>query len=73
MNDLFCDIGYHSLNKDGETLCGDRVQCVSPNEDDEVIVLADGLVRSQGTRDEILPELLGAAPGVCRALSDTVK
>ena len=42
MNDLFCDIGYYSLNKDGETLCGDRVQCVSPNEDDEVIVLADG-------------------------------
>lgn len=33
MNDLFCDIGYHSLNKDGETLCGDRVQCVSPNEE----------------------------------------
>ena len=40
---------------------------------DRIIVLADGQVRSQGTRDEILPELLGAAPGVCRALSDKVK
>ena len=38
-----------------------------------IIVLADGQVRSQGTRDEILPELLGAAPGVCSALSDKVK
>ena len=40
---------------------------------DRIIVLADGQVRSQGTRDEILPELLGAAPGVCSALSDKVK
>ena len=40
---------------------------------DRIIVLADGQVRSQGTRDEILPELLGAAPCVCSALSDKVK
>ena len=40
---------------------------------DRIIVLADGQVRSQGTRDEILPELLGAAPSVCSALSDKVK
>ena len=40
---------------------------------DRIIVLADGQGRSQGTRDEILPELLGAAPGVCSALSDKVK
>ena len=40
---------------------------------DRISVLADGQVRSQGTRDEILPELLGAAPGVCSALSDKVK
>ena len=40
---------------------------------DRIIVLADGQVRSRGTRDEVLPELLGAAPGVCSALSDKVK
>ena len=40
---------------------------------DRIIVLADGQVKAQGTRDEILPELLGAAPGVCSALSDKVK
>ena len=40
---------------------------------DRIIVLADGQVCAQGTRDEILPELLGAAPGVCSALSDKVK
>ena len=40
---------------------------------DRIIVLADGQVRSQGTRDEILPELRGAAPGMCSALSDKVK
>ena len=40
---------------------------------DRIIVLADGQVRSDGGREEILPELLGAAPGVCSALSDKVK
>ena len=40
---------------------------------DRIIVLADGQVKEQGTRDEILPGLLGAAPGVCSALSDKVK
>ena len=40
---------------------------------DRIIVLADGQVKAQGTRDEILPDLLGAAPGVCSALSDKVK
>ncbi len=40
---------------------------------DRIIVLADGQVKEQGTRDEILPGLLGSAPGVCSALSDKVK
>jgi len=40
---------------------------------DRIIVLADGQVRSQGTRDEILLELLGAATGGCSARIDKVK
>ena len=32
---------------------------------DRIIVLADGQVRSDGGREEILPQLLGEAPSVC--------
>ena len=40
---------------------------------DRIIVLADGQVRSDGGREEILPQLLGEAPSVRSALSDKVK
>ncbi len=40
---------------------------------DRVIVLADGRVRQDGTRDQVLPELLGSTPTVCSALTDKVK
>ena len=40
---------------------------------DRIIVLADGQVRSDGKREEILHQLLGEAPSVCSALSDKVK
>ena len=40
---------------------------------DRIIVLADGQVRSDGGREEILPQLLGEAPSVCSALSNKVK
>ncbi len=40
---------------------------------DRIIVLADGQVQAQGTRDEILPGLLGETGGVCAALSNKVK
>lgn len=40
---------------------------------DRIIVLADGQVKEEGTRDEILPGLLGGVPDVCSALSDKVK
>ncbi|MGI6175440.1 MAG: SpoIIE family protein phosphatase [Christensenellales bacterium] len=44
MNDLFLDIGYNSLNKHGEQLCGDHVAIVEQEDDNaKVIVLADGL------------------------------
>lgn len=40
---------------------------------DRIIVLADGTVRSDGTREDILPELLKEAPSVCSALSEKIK
>ncbi len=43
MNNLCTDIGYHSLNHVGEQLCGDQVIVVKPDEDTEIVVLADGL------------------------------
>ena len=43
MNNLCADIGYHSLNKTGEQLCGDHVEQVEQDQDSPVVVLADGL------------------------------
>jgi hypothetical protein len=43
MNNLFTDIGYYSLNKFGEQLCGDQVSVLEQSEDSMVMVLADGL------------------------------
>lgn len=40
---------------------------------DRIIVLAEGQVIDDGTRDDVLPGLLGVAPGVCSALSDKMK
>ena len=42
MNNLCTDIGYRSLNKYGEQLCGDHIDMVE-SEEDTIIVLADGL------------------------------
>ena len=39
---------------------------------DRVIVLADGQVKQDGKREQILPELL-AAPTVCSALADKIQ
>ncbi len=36
-------------------------------------MLADGRIQTQGTRDEVLPQLLGEVPGVCSALSEKVR
>ncbi len=43
MNDLCADIGYKSINHDGEQLCGDHVDVVDQEDGSSVIVLADGL------------------------------
>ena len=40
---------------------------------DRIIVLADGKVVNDGPRKDILPTLLGGAPGVCGALADEFK
>lgn len=43
MNNLCTEIGYHSINKYGEQLCGDHVEIVEQGENSFVMVLADGL------------------------------
>jgi len=55
MNDLCADIGFNSLNKFGEELCGDHVEIVEHGENSMVIVLADGL--GSGVKASILSTL----------------
>ncbi len=55
MNDLCADIGYKSINHDGEQLCGDHVDVVPQGENSTVIVLADGL--GSGVKASILSTL----------------
>ena len=55
MNDLCADIGWKSINHEGEQLCGDHVEIVNQGEDSQVIVLADGL--GSGVKASILSTL----------------
>ncbi|MGM9684520.1 MAG: SpoIIE family protein phosphatase [Eubacteriales bacterium] len=55
MNDLCVDIGWRSINHDGEELCGDHVDVVPQDENSCVIVLADGL--GSGVKASILSTL----------------
>ncbi len=55
MNDLCADIGYKSINHEGEQLCGDHVDIVEPSDDSTVIVLSDGL--GSGVKASILSTL----------------
>ena len=55
MNNLCADIGWKSINHDGEQLCGDHVDIVEQDENSTVIVLADGL--GSGVKASILSTL----------------
>lgn len=55
MNNLCADIGYKSINHEGEQLCGDHVDIVEQDENSSVIVLADGL--GSGVKASILSTL----------------
>ena len=55
MNDLFADIGYRSMNKYGEELCGDHIDIMEAEDGSLIIVLADGM--GSGVRASILSTL----------------
>lgn len=55
MNNLCADIGYRSINHEGEELCGDHVDVVEQDENSTVIVLADGM--GSGVKASILATL----------------
>lgn len=55
MNDLCVDIGYGSINKFGEQICGDHVDVSADDENNTVAVLADGL--GSGVKAGILSTL----------------
>ncbi len=55
MNNLCADIGWKSINHEGEQLCGDHVDIIEQDENSTVIVLADGL--GSGVKASILSTL----------------
>ena len=55
MNNLCVDIGWKSINHEGEQLCGDHIDIVEQDDASSVIVLADGL--GSGVKASILSTL----------------
>ncbi len=55
MNDLCTEVGFKSINHEGEQLCGDHVDIIDAEDSSSVIVLADGL--GSGVKASILSTL----------------
>lgn len=55
MNNLCTEIGYQSLHKHGEQLCGDHIDIIDQEDGTKIIVLADGL--GSGVKASILSTL----------------
>lgn len=75
MNDLCADIGYHSLHKYGEQLCGDHVDVIEQENGDVVLVLADGLGSGvkAGILSTLTAKIISTMMAEDMALSECVK
>ena len=55
MNNLCAEIGWKSINHEGEQLCGDHIDVIEQEDGSTVVVLADGL--GSGVKASILSTL----------------